>query len=956
MSIRSSDRRFNKIPLILALSAPFIALTVLAVGWVGYLSFRNGQKAVNDVAYQLRNDITQRIYDHLHTFLDTPHHINLVNAGTLQQGLIDANDPAALERHFWRQVRMFKSISSIYFGNTQGGLVNSGREGAADSQYVIVTDGFTSGPFKKYATDRLGNRTDLLVTVPDFDARTRQWYAGAVAKGKAVWSPVYILFTGHDMAIAASRPVYNDEQKLLGVVSSDIFLSHISLFLQNLSIGETGRAFIIERSGLQIASSAAEKPFTEPGGAEPQRRLHASESAIPMIRYAAEALNERPGGYHNITDAQHIEFEINGQLQVLQALPVTDEYGLDWLIVVIIPQADFMNQIKANNRVTALFIVLTLVIAIIISIFTARMITLPIGQLQDSSRILAKEKWTQAIRDDSRLGEISALTRSFNQMAGQLQQMLDDLNHEIAERKHAERELLASEEKYRIMVENQTDLIVKFDIEGQLLFVSPSYCKTFEKPREELIGTSFMPLIHEDDRKHVVKAIENVYKPPYTAYVEERVMTKDGWCWQSWMNTGVLDDEGQVAYIIAVGRDITVRKRIEKTLIESEAKYRELFDNMSSGVAVYEVKDNGKDFIFTDFNKAGERMDGDKREDLIGRSIFDMKPGVEEFGLIDVFQKVWNTGKPAFHPITLYQDEKLTGWYENFVYKLPSGEIVAVFDNITGRKQTEEALAEKHKEMESYLYATSHDLRSPLVNIQGFGQRLQKQTGAIKKMLSEYPPEPEIKQKIEKITDQSIPNSLDFILTNVSKMDTLINSLLKISRTVQVKMAIQKINMNNMMENIIGTFHFQIEEAGADFVVENLPDCYGDANLLNRLFSNIIDNSLKYRDKNRQLIVTIAALTQYNKVIYSIQDTGVGIARRHLKKIWDVFYRVDSQIPETGEGIGLSIVKKIADKHKGIIRVESEENRGSVFYIELPENEFSVSFIRKNRNKWFNNV
>jgi signal transduction histidine kinase len=169
-----------------------------------------------------------------------------------------------------------------------------------------------------------------------------------------------------------------------------------------------------------------------------------------------------------------------------------------------------------------------------------------------------------------------------------------------------------------------------------------------------------------------------------------------------------------------------------------------------------------------------------------------MRPGVEEFGLIEVFQKVWETGDPASHSITLYRDERLTGWYENFVYKLPSGEIVAVFDNITGRKQTEEALAAKHKEMESYLYATSHDLRSPLVNIQGFSQRLQKQTGAIKKMLSEYPPEPEIKQKIEKITDQGIPNSLDFILTNVSKMDTLINGLLKISRTGRVKMAIQK--------------------------------------------------------------------------------------------------------------------------------------------------------------------
>jgi len=134
---------------------------------------------------------------------------------------------------------------------------------------------------------------------------------------------------------------------------------------------------------------------------------------------------------------------------------------------------------------------------------------------------------------------------------------------------------------------------------------------------------------------------------------------------------------------------------------------------------------------------------------------------------------------------------------------------------------------------------------------------------------------------------------------------------------------------------------FQIEEAEADVVVEHLPDCYGDAALLNQLFSNIIGNALKYRDKNRRLVVTIAAQTQYNKIIYSIRDTGIGIARRHLEKIWDVFYQVDSQSPEAGEGIGLSIVKRIADKHKGKMRVESEEGQGSLFSIELPGEEFS---------------
>ena len=102
----------------------------------------------------------------------------------------------------------------------------------------------------------------------------------------------------------------------------------------------------------------------------------------------------------------------------------------------------------------------------------------------------------------------------------------------------------------------------------------------------------------------------------------------------------------------------------------AEIRYKELFNNINSGVAIYEVVDNGKDFIFRDFNRAAERIDNQKKEELIGKSIFEMRPGVEKFGLIDVFRKVINTGKPVRHPITLYVDEKLTGWYDNFIYRL----------------------------------------------------------------------------------------------------------------------------------------------------------------------------------------------------------------------------------------------------------------------------------------------
>ena len=142
--------------------------------------------------------------------------------------------------------------------------------------------------------------------------------------------------------------------------------------------------------------------------------------------------------------------------------------------------------------------------------------------------------------------------------------------------------------------------------------------------------------------------------------------------------------------------EITARKKSEQAFRESQGKFKSLFDNMNSGVAVYTADNNGKDFIFHDLNKAGEQMEKISKEDLIGRSVLEMFPAVRDFGLFDVFQRVWKTGKPERHPMALYKDERLTGWRDNFVYKLPSGEIVAVYSDETERKQAEEALRQAY--------------------------------------------------------------------------------------------------------------------------------------------------------------------------------------------------------------------------------------------------------------------
>jgi PAS domain S-box-containing protein len=221
---------------------------------------------------------------------------------------------------------------------------------------------------------------------------------------------------------------------------------------------------------------------------------------------------------------------------------------------------------------------------------------------------------------------------------------------DITEHKRAEDELRESEERYRILVENQTDMVVKFDLDGVLLFVSPSYCKTFGKSQDDLVGNRFMPLIYEQDRERVAELLNNVYKPPYTAYVEERALTKDGWRWQAWLNTAVLNSEKKVEAVIGVGRDITDRKRAEDALRESEKRFREIFEN--TAVGVYRTTPDGQILManpalvhmlgYSSFEEISKRnLEEEGFEPQYKRSMF--KEEIEREGRIVSSESIWIT-------------------------------------------------------------------------------------------------------------------------------------------------------------------------------------------------------------------------------------------------------------------------------------------------------------------------
>ena len=181
--------------------------------------------------------------------------------------------------------------------------------------------------------------------------------------------------------------------------------------------------------------------------------------------------------------------------------------------------------------------------------------------------------------------------------------------------------------------------------------------------------------------------------------------------------------------LIVTFNDITEQKRPRTAMKESEQLFRELFDNMSSGVAIYESPDNGQSFIFRNLNKAGLEPGQRRKDEVVGREVREVFPGVEALGLFEIFKRVWKTGIPEHHPSRMYKDDKIVLWVENYVCKLPSGELVAIYEDTTARKKAEEAKAklerqllqsQKIESIGNLAGGIAHDFNNILTSIIGF--------------------------------------------------------------------------------------------------------------------------------------------------------------------------------------------------------------------------------------------
>ncbi|HAO11853.1 MAG TPA: serine/threonine protein phosphatase [Planktothrix sp. UBA8407] len=421
---------FRNISLRNLLIFPFVFQIFIAVGLVSWLSFENGQRAVNDLANQLQNQVSDRISQQLDHYLAVPIQVNEINLNLMELGLLNLQDLESIRRHFWKQMKVYPSLSYVNLGTVDGLFLGVGKEddGTLYLESMKPTDKYH---YKRYLLNDQGDPKKI-ITTEEYLYKKDEWYSDAVAAGKPIWSEIYQWGDRPEViSIASSYPIYDQQKKLVGVIGIDLILTQISNFLNQLKVTPGSKIFIVERNGLIVASSSNEKPYLEVNGKA--QRLSAFQSSDPLIQGASKYLLKRFSNLGKIQKEQSLNFKLDGENIFVRVNYWQDQFGLNWLIVVAIPESDFMGEINANTHKTIVLCLVALAIATGMGILIAHWITEPILRLNRASQKITTGDLNQAVKV-KRIIELRQLAHSFNQMADQLHDSFENLEQKVIER------------------------------------------------------------------------------------------------------------------------------------------------------------------------------------------------------------------------------------------------------------------------------------------------------------------------------------------------------------------------------------------------------------------------------------------------------------------------------------------------------------------------------------------
>ncbi|EGK85313.1 PAS domain S-box protein [Microcoleus vaginatus PCC 9802] len=939
----------GKLPIRIVLVVPFALQTFAAVGLTGWLSLRNGRIAVNDVAAQLRGEVTSRIQQHIYTYLKTPHQINQLNLDAIRLGILNVQDADNLQRYFSKQIKTFDKISFIQFASEQKDFIGVERLDDGKLQ-VQISNQSTGYNFQSYAPSEFGEPTKLLKTTLNYDPRVRPWYIAPVQAGKPTWSKIYTYFDAPKLAITAAQPVYGKDGKLIGILGSDLALSKLNQFLETLKIGQSGQTFIVERSGQLVATSTLELPFIISNGVP--KRIVATSSKNVLIRSTARYLTERFGDLHKIERSRQLDFTIDGQRQFLQVTPLLDSRGLDWLIVVAVPEADFMERINANTRYTVVMCLGALVLATAIGALTSRWIVVPIQRLSKAAEALSRGEWDGMAVDPGlmasvdREDEVGVLARSFNRMVGQLEESFttleDRVESAIADKNQLIISLKNSQQKLALHL-HQTPLgAIEWDLNFKVAEWNLSAERIFGYNRLEAMGRPGVELIVPESAKEYVRQLSITLltnKGGVTSLNEN--IRKDGkiiLC--EWYNTTLVDADGSIIGVASLIQDVTEFHSAVEKLRASEERFRQLAENIHEVFWIREP--NQKPLLYVSpacekiWNLSCQRLHSEPEAfwDAIHPEDLDRVKAAFEKQVRGDYDEEYR----------VVRSDGSVCWVRDraFPVRSQTGEIyriVGIAEDITQRKLAEEfqkvaQTAQAASQAKSaFLANMSHELRTPLNAIIGYSDML--------------------KEDAEDLGCEDFIPDLQKIQTAGKHLLSLISDILDISKIEagRMELYLETFNPINLIDEVVSTVKPLVDKNYNKFEVDcgsDLGVMYADITKTRQILLNLLSNAAKFtengtitlcieRVKNDSL-TTEKIAERSDLIIFSVADTGIGISSEQIQHLFQAFMQGDASTTRKygGTGLGLTISRHFCVMMGGDMHVESELGCGSVFTVCLP--------------------
>ncbi|MFM7601009.1 MAG: PAS domain-containing protein [Pseudanabaena sp.] len=608
MSISLKRSQFPKTSLNLVLVIPFVTLVVGTATLIGYLSYQSGQQAIENLANQLLRQTSERVGDRLDTYMQRSQQIVAANQLAVKQGTLKLDNQEQLRQQLWQQILLNPSLPASGFWSDAGTVVGYLRIDSQEVQQLaekatgraiplgsIFFNEIIPNQRRYYAVDPQGKPSQLFLQFND-DFRNVTWYKQAKDIGKQAWTPISLARVIPTLQTVAVAPVVDATGKFYGFFTANYLLSDISLFLSQLKFTPTGQIFIIERSGDLVATSVAAEASGLKRIDGQFTRLTAIDSQDKLTREVSKQLLQQFGSFDHLKESRQVALTIEGYRQFVQITPYQDKYGLNWQLVTVIPESDFITEIQSNAYRTGLLCVLALIVSVGVGIWTSRRIGRSLSHLTKATKSFSEQRLEQPI-PNTRITEVQALKEA-------LHQMMVDL-------RDADQMSLNYEQDLERQVAEKTDALIeaqRIARVGSWAFDVATGTSTWSAEQFRILGfdpnvplpnyVNFFDIVPKDDQPQIRAAVEEAiaHGTPYT--VEHGVIRPDGSiCYIISRGEAVCDKQGHVIKLVGTITDISDRKQAEIALKQSETRFLEISESSPANIYIIVQRPDGSTYF-----------------------------------------------------------------------------------------------------------------------------------------------------------------------------------------------------------------------------------------------------------------------------------------------------------------------------------------------------------------------